>query len=95
MNFWARSITDEDYFMVVNGCWDDNIELGKQVIRLDFDFGADATINSLLKINRDTGLIETLPLTLISGNAYYLDYTVDGGEGDLFKYNNGVPFVHK
>ena len=86
---------DEDYFMVVNRCWDDNIELGEQIIRLDFDFGADATINSLLKISSDTGLIETVPLTLISGNTYYLDYTVDGGEGDLFKYNTGVPFVHK
>ena len=81
--------------MVVNGYCDDNIELGEQVIRLDFDFGADATTNSLLKISRDTGLIETVPLTLISGNSYYLDYTFDGGEGDLFKYNSRVPFVHK
>ena len=81
--------------MEVNGCWDDNIELGEKFIRLDFDFGADVTINSLLKISRDTWLIETVPLTLISGNSYYLDYTVDGGEGDLFKYDNGVPFVYK
>ena len=85
--------TDEDYFMVVNGCWDTNGTSTEQTIRLDFDFGTDDTINSLLKISRDTGLIEEVPLTLITGNTYYLDLVLDGGEGDLFKYNNGISFL--
>ena len=84
---------DENYFMVVNGCWDTNGTSTKQTIRLDFDFGGDTSINSLLRISRLTGEIEVVPLTLTTGNTYYLDLVLDGGEGDLFKYNNGISFL--
>ncbi len=84
---------DENYFMVVNGCWDTNGTLTEQTIRLDFDFGGDTSINSLLRISRLTGEIEVVPLTLITGNTYYLDLVLDGGEGDLYKYNNGISFL--
>ncbi len=84
---------DENYFMLVNGCWDTNGTITEQTIRLDFDFGGDTSINSLLRISRLSGEIEVVPLTLISGNTYYLDLVLDGGEGDLFKYNNGISFL--
>ena len=84
---------DENYFMVVNGCWDTNGTLTEQTIRLDFNFGKDTSINSLLRISRLTGEIEVVPLTLITGNTYYLDLVLDGGEGDLLKYNNGISFL--
>jgi hypothetical protein len=92
-SFDGTGTTNEDYFMVVNGCWDTNGISTEQTICLYFDFGVDDSINSLLKISRDTGLIEEVPLTLITGNTYCLDLILDGGEGDLFKYNNGVSFL--
>ena len=92
--FDSSGTTDEDYFMIVNGCWDNNAVTNIQNIRLNFDFGGDDTINSLLKLNRNTGQVLVVPLTNITGNTYYLDLILDGGEGDLFKYNNGVGFVN-
>lgn len=85
--------TNENYFMVVNGCWDINEISTEQTIRLDFDFGSDNSINSLLRISRLTGEIEVVPLTLKTGNTYCLDLVLNGGRGDLFKYNNGTSFL--
>jgi autotransporter-associated beta strand protein len=63
-----------------------------QRITLDFDFGA-TTINSLQRLSRDTGQVEVVPLTHIMDNKYRLVFDLEGGTGDLFKYNDGTPFV--
>ena len=82
------------YFMVVNGLSD---AVGsavdcRQLIHLDFDFGTSG-INSLLRLSRETGRIEEIALDHISGSQYGLDLYLDGGTGDLFKFDNGGMFV--
>ena len=39
------------------------------------------------------GQVEVVPLTYLSGNQYRLMFDLEGGTGDLFKYNDGTPFV--
>jgi hypothetical protein len=86
--------TNDPYFMVTNGLSTDAGTVGDaaQLIRLNFNFGA-SNINSLLRLSRDTGAVEVVSLTHDSASSYHLDLTLEGGTGDLFKYNNGLPFV--
>lgn len=63
-----------------------------QQITLDFDFGA-STINSLQRLRRSDGQVEVVPLTHLVDNKYRLMFNLEGGTGDLFKYNDGSPFV--
>ena len=93
-SFDGPSYTNETYFMVLNGLTDPDasIDGAAQWIQLDFDFGTSG-INSLQKLNRDTGIVETVPLTHVSGNSYRYDFLLQGGRGDLFKFNTGAPFV--
>jgi autotransporter-associated beta strand protein len=86
------------YFMVMNALGpylnDDTATVVDcmQQITLDFDFGA-TTINSLQRLSRDTGQVEVVPLTHVSDNKYRLVFNLEGGTGDLFKFNDGTPFV--
>ena len=91
----GTNTTNQNYFMIVNGLYGNDTESTNQNIRLHFNFGEVTTINSLLRISRLTGKVEVVPLAKenTAGNEYYLDLLLNGGEGDLFKYNNGVPFV--
>ena len=91
----GTNTTNENYFMIVNGLYGDDSESTTQNIHLHFDFGTDSTINSLLRLNRLTGDLQNLPLSKESGaeNKYFYDLILNGGEGDLFKYNDRVPFV--
>ena len=85
---------DDIYFMIVNGLSDGTGLASdcEQRIRLDFDFGTSG-IDSLLRMSRETGLIEDVALVSTGGSSYYLDLYLDGGTGDLFKFNNGGTFV--
>ena len=91
----GTNTTNENYFMIVNGLYGNDTVSTFQNIRMHFNFGDNATINSLLRISRLTGKIEVVPLLKenTAGNEYYFDLLLNGGEGDLFKYNDGVPFV--
>ncbi len=85
---------DDIYFMIVNGLSD---KVGsaadtEQLIRLDFDFGASG-IDSLQRLSRDTGIVEQVSLISGGGSLYHLDLILEGGTGDLFKFNNGGTFV--
>ncbi len=88
----------EAYFMITNalGAYLQDPSLlvtdCTQRITLNFNFGASG-INSLERLSRDTGLVENVPLTHLSGSNYQLTFDLDGGTGDLFKYNDGTPFV--
>ena len=69
---------------------------------LDFDFGVTG-INSLLRLNRNTGLVDMIDtsysdggntvFTSLGNGKYQLQLKLDGGTGDLFKYNDGTAFV--
>lgn len=86
------------YFMVTNalGAYLQDATLTPadcaQQITLDFDFGS-STVNSLQRLRRSDGQVEVVPLSYISGNKYRLLFDLEGGTGDLFKYNDGTPFV--
>jgi hypothetical protein len=85
---------NEQYFMVTNALVDPNgtpVQT-KQTIDLTFDF-AGTTINSLLRLSRLTGLTEVVPLTSLGGTLYKFSLVFEGGTGELFKYNDGAPFV--
>lgn len=85
---------DDIYFMVVNGLTSATGSAAdcQQRIRLTFDFG-DSGIDSLLRLSRLTGVVEEVALTPLGGSRYSLDLVLDGGTGDLFKFNNGGVFV--
>ena len=54
---------------------------------LSFVMTFDSSVNELLRLNRQSGRDEVVPL-----DAHTLRITLPGGTGDLFKYNTG-PFV--
>jgi hypothetical protein len=85
---------NQEYFMVVNGLSDGSgtATQTQQRIRLTFNMGSNG-IMSLQRLSRDSGTIEIVPLISDGNGGYYLDLTLDGGTGDLFKYNTGAPFV--
>jgi hypothetical protein len=64
----------------------------QQKIHLTFNLGSSG-ITSLQRLSRNTGTVEVVPLTSNGDGTYYLDLVLDGGTGDLFKYNTGAPFV--
>jgi hypothetical protein len=90
----GEAYSNEKYFMVVNGLSDANATAAQtqQTIRLTFNFGS-SNINSLQRLSRTTGTVGLVPLVSDGGGVYHLDLTLDGGTGDLFKYNTGAPFV--
>jgi hypothetical protein len=93
-SFDGDQYTNEKYFMVTNGLSDGSGSASEtcQTIHLTFNFGS-STINSLQRLSRTTGHVEIVPLTSDGTGGYYVDITLDGGTGDLFKYNTGAPFV--
>jgi hypothetical protein len=92
--FDGNVFSDQLYFMITNGLTDANGDslATQQKVRLTFNFGSSG-INSLQMLNRDSGLVDLVPLTSSGGSTYYLDWTLNGGEGDLFKYNTGAAFI--
>jgi hypothetical protein len=93
-DFDGPDANNEIYFMVVNGLSDHSAgtEDTRQEIRLIFDFGATG-ITSLQRLNKNTGHVDVIPLEHLEGSQYLLTLTLNGGEGILFKYNTGAPFV--
>lgn len=78
-------------FMIVNGASQGTAAASAQWYHLTFDF-TGSTFNELLRLSRDTGKLEAIPLTHLSGAQYYLDLDLPGGTGDLFGYwNSGTP----
>ena len=57
---------------------------------MTFDF-TGSTFDSLVRLSRDTGEVELVPLThygAASAKTYFLDLKLDGGTGDLFAFWN-------
>ena len=88
--------SNQRYFMIVNGLSSlhasGTAANTRQRIRMTFDFGA-SSITALQRMSRETGLVERVPLTHEGGSIYTLDLELDGGTGDLFKYETGARFV--
>jgi hypothetical protein len=61
------------------------IGLSSASTSLPFTITFDATINSILRLNRFTGFSEVINL-----NNHVLNVTLPGGTADLFKYNTGA-----
>jgi hypothetical protein len=92
----AGTADDDDlYFMIVNGLSDSTglASATQQSITLNFDFTSDPTITSLQRLSRDTGLVEDVVLNSTGVNTYDYTWTLDGGTGDLFKFNTGSTFI--
>jgi hypothetical protein len=92
--FDGSNYTDQKYFMITNGLSDPNGTAAqtRQQIRVDFNFGTSG-ITSLQRVRRSDGKYEKVNLISDGGSLYHLDLTLDGGTGDLFKYNTGAPIV--
>ncbi len=92
--FVEAGAENDVYFMITNGLVDPNGSAAdcSQNVHLEFDFGTSG-INQLLRISRGTGEVEPVALTHNSGSQYSLDLVLEGGTGDLFKYDNGYAFV--
>src|SRR2546423_7303511 len=77
--------------MIVNGATTGSAAAQAQWYHLTFDFGASG-FDSLQLLNRDSGQIDLIPLTHLSGSQYSLDWNLEGGTGDLMRFwNSSVP----
>ncbi len=61
--------------------------LTAQKITLTIDFGIDP-VDTLYRVRRSDGVVEMVPLTLVSGSQYSMSDTLDGGHADLFYWKN-------
>ena len=93
-DFDGPTYEDEIYFMIVNGLTDPNGTgwATRQEITLHFDF-LSSGITQLLKISRDDGDIDVVTLTSDGGSEYHVHLLLEGGNGDLFKFDTGADFV--
>ena len=87
---------DEMYFMITNGL-SDRAGSGaqcRQRITLNFHF-KESGIKSVQRLSRTSGKVEEVAVTAIEKDPgrYLLTLELEGGTGDLFKFNTGVPFV--
>src|SRR5205823_13776748 len=59
---------------------------------LNFDT-AYSGISTLQRLRRSDGKLEVVPLTRTTNRQYQYTWELEGGTGELFKYNDGTPFV--
>lgn len=74
-------------FMIVNGSAAGTASASAQWYRVNFDF-TGSNFNSLVRLRRDTGGVELIPLTNVGGSAFAIDLNLPGGTGDLFGFWN-------
>ena len=81
----------EEYFMVVNLAHGTNMSKcdGARMVRLTFGAG----VEQIERLNRLTGLVETLRTSVTGDDIRTLDIQLEGGTGDLFKWANGTPWA--
>lgn len=73
---------DQHYFMLTNLNYGPTLSAGDAALSFSINF--DSSVNSLWLLNRLTGVAEQVTLT-----NHTLNWTLPGGTGDLFKYDNG------
>lgn len=100
--------TNQHYFMLTNGLAGKNHSIAqtRQKLTVEFDFG-ESTITGLQRLNRQTGKVDSIQAGWteevapglssrfdgLSDRKYRLTLILDGGTGDLFKFDTGAPFV--
>ena len=100
--------TNQQYFMLTNSLAGKkhSIEQTRQKLTVEFDFG-DSGITGVQRLNRNTGKVESIQagwteevapglisrFDALSNQRYRLTLILDGGTGDLFKFDTGAPFV--
>lgn len=100
--------TNQQYFMLTNGLAGKkhSIEQTRQQLTVEFDFG-ESEITGLQRLNRKTGKVEPIQagwteevapglnsrFDTVSDSKYRLTLILDGGTGDLFKFDTGATFV--
>jgi hypothetical protein len=75
------------HFMLVNGSSSGTAAGKAQWYRLTFDLNG-SIYDSVQVVSRDTGQIQQVPLTHLSGSLYSLEWELDGGTGDLFRLSS-------
>jgi len=85
---------DDLYFMVVNALSNPKGSAAqcRQLIQIDFDF-TGSNVTGLLRLSRETGKVGKVTLARKRGARRLLNLRLDGGTGDLFKFDNGGEFV--
>jgi hypothetical protein len=87
---------DEIYLMVTNGLSDRNAAgpSCQQRITLNFHF-KESGIKGIQRLSRKNGKVEDVSLKAIEKDPgrYVMTLELDGGTGDLFKFNTGAAFV--
>ena len=81
----GATFVDGLHFMIVNGSATGMALQSAQWYHLTFDF-ADSGFDSLVQLSRDTGQVDLVSLTHLSGSTYYLDLNLPGGMGDLLGF---------
>ena len=87
---------EEIYFIVTNGLTDRNAAgpSCRQRITLNFHFKKSG-IKGVQRLSRSSGKVEDVPLKAMEKDPgrYVMTLELDGGTGDLLKFNTGAPFV--
>jgi hypothetical protein len=83
---------DQLYFMVVNGLTGPDGTAADYRQEIKINFLNTPVTSSIQRLNADTGQVDVLALPVVSTRRQ-LTIQLDGGEGALFKFNAGTPFV--
>ena len=81
------SFANGTHFMLVNGASTGSAAGQAQWYHLTFDFGTSG-FDTLQLLSRDTGQVQFVPLTHLTGSQYFLDWNLLGGTGDLFLFSS-------
>ena len=81
------TFVDGLHFMIVNGSASGTAASAMQWYHVTFDFSGTPH-DSLVRLSRDTGEVELVPLVYTGSSQYYLDLSLPGGTGDLFTFWN-------
>jgi hypothetical protein len=87
MTSFFRDPANEEYFLVVNKRASQSSTGAQLSSSVTLTFAPSVT--SIRRLRRSDGMLETLPL----GPGHTFTYSLTGGTGDLFKINDGVPFM--
>jgi len=101
--------TNQQYFMLTNGLAGKkhSIAQTRQKLTVEFDF-KESGITGIQRLNRDTGKVESIQagwteevasglsssFVAVGDRKYRLTLILEGGTGDLFKFDTGAAFVN-
>ena len=73
-----------------------NLAHGKNMSKTDgartVQLHLDGSVHEIERLNRLTGMVETLRTKAATNGNATLDVLLEGGTGDLFKWHNGRPW---